>query len=74
MGQFNDFIPTPRLRWVATTTWSENAVPKALAPGVAEDQLTYHVLQQWWAEDMPGYMRNQAKGEWRDVPAEDTSA
>ena len=25
------------------------------------------VLQQWYAEDVPGYMRNTAKGEWRDV-------
>lgn len=28
-------------------------------------------LQQWWAEDMPGYMRDQAKGEWRTVETVD---
>jgi hypothetical protein len=26
------------------------------------------VLQQYWAEDLPGYMRAEAKGEWRDIP------
>jgi hypothetical protein len=26
------------------------------------------ILQQWWAEDVPGYMRAGAQGEWRDVP------
>jgi hypothetical protein len=25
------------------------------------------VLQQYFAEDLPGYMRNDAKGDWRDV-------
>lgn len=24
-------------------------------------------LEQWWAEDMAGYMRDQAEGEWRRV-------
>jgi hypothetical protein len=43
----NDWVPTPRLRWVG--------VP---APR----------LQQWWAEDVPAYMRSTAAGEWRDVP------
>ncbi len=25
------------------------------------------ILQQYFAEDVPGYMRNKAAGEWRDV-------
>ena len=26
------------------------------------------VLQQWWAPPMPGYLRDDSVGEWRDVP------
>jgi hypothetical protein len=25
------------------------------------------VLQQWWAPDVPSYMRDESQGEWRDV-------
>jgi hypothetical protein len=25
-------------------------------------------LQQWWAPDVPGFMRSDNDGEWRDVP------
>lgn len=49
--------PTARLRWV------ERACGSAL-----DDNATMQVLQQWWAESMPAYMRDHSKGEWRDVP------
>jgi hypothetical protein len=29
------------------------------------------ILQQWWAEQMPSYMRDVRKGEWKDVLLED---
>ncbi len=49
-----DLAPTARLRWVER------------GDGVTAP--TMPVLQQWWAEDVPGYMRASAAGEWRDVP------
>jgi len=52
-----DLRPTPRLRWIQREL-------KLGERGWGRD------LQQWWAEDMPSYMRDQAKGEWRDVPTE----
>lgn len=52
----NALIPTARLRFV------ERAVSLD-----AENSATMKILQQYWAEDMPGYMRDLAKGEWRDV-------
>jgi hypothetical protein len=52
----NQLIPTARLRFV------ERAVSLD-----AENSATVKILQQYWAEDMPGYMRDLAKGEWRDV-------
>lgn len=50
-----NLIPTAKLRWVerGTTIGNDPNVPR--------------ILQQWWAEDLPGYMRAEAKGEWRDV-------
>jgi len=57
-----DLRPTPRLRWVQI-----KPVPDSRF-GLA--QVDFKMLQQWWAEDMPSYMRDQAKGEWRDVPTE----
>ena len=52
----SEYVPTTRLRWIerAASLDSENSD-------------TVRVLQQYFAEDMPGYMRNDAKGEWRDV-------
>ena len=41
---------------------------KGVAPAVV--MVECRVLQVWWAEDIPSYMRNSAKGEWRDVPVE----
>lgn len=28
------------------------------------------ILQQWWAPDVPKYMADPRKGEWRDVSVE----
>jgi hypothetical protein len=49
--------PTPKLRFVERATSLD-----------AENCATHRVLQQWWAEPMPAYMRSEAVGEWRDVP------
>ena len=49
----DELVPTPQLRWVRRC---------ALDEVFGRD-----VLQQWYAEDLPAYMRSQAKGEWRDV-------
>lgn len=51
-------IPTARLRFI------EREPPLGITGG------PWKILQQYWAEDMPAYMRDQAKGEWRDVPLE----
>jgi hypothetical protein len=55
----DNLAPTARLRFVLRTpldaaACSLNAMPE-------------RILQQWWAEDVPGYMRRGAQGEWRDV-------
>jgi hypothetical protein len=51
--------PTAKLRFV------ERAVSLD-----AENARTFKILQQWWAEPMPAYMRDHAAGEWRDVIVE----
>ena len=50
-----EYAPTAYLRW----TWRDER------PGPRRQ-----VLQQWFAEDVPAYMRKTAAGEWRDVPVE----
>jgi hypothetical protein len=50
------YVPTTRLRWIERASSLD-----------AENASTVKVLQQYFAEDLPGYMRNDAKGEWRDV-------
>lgn len=50
--------PTAKLRWVERKVAAESAF--------AVDG-TQRVLQQWFAENVPGYMRTHAQGEWRDV-------
>lgn len=52
----NTYVPTAKLRFVER--------PASLD---AENCRTLRILQQYWAEDLPGYMRAEAKGEWRDV-------
>lgn len=49
--------PTPHLRFVEREVTVEGS-------GVIKNRF----LQQWWAEDVPSYMRGTAAGEWRDVP------
>jgi hypothetical protein len=51
MGSFTDMAPTPKLRFVV----------RPVGPTMQS------VLQQWWAHDVPEYMREPNKGEWRDV-------
>ncbi len=57
-----DLQPTPKLRWVTRRD--------SQRPGT---YVVQQILQQWFAEDMPGYMRDKAKGEWRDVDVVDES-
>ena len=53
------WAPTARLRWVER---------HQLADGTPlPERHVVRVLQQYWAEALPGYMRNSAAGEWRDV-------
>lgn len=52
----DNWAPTARLRWVERPV---SDPPDPVRPGL--------VLQQWFTEDVPGYMRNNAAGEWRDV-------
>jgi hypothetical protein len=53
-----DFVETMKLRFVERDATDADATIMRKA----------RILQQWYAEDMPAYMRDQAKGEWRDVP------
>jgi hypothetical protein len=55
-------IPTARLRWVKR----EHRAPSMVNDAVGVLTLV-DVLQQFWAQDMPAYMRDHATGEWRDV-------
>ena len=52
------FIPTARLRFVKRAHEFQSMDPT---------MPMQRILQQWWAEDMPSYMRDKALGEWRDV-------
>jgi hypothetical protein len=54
----NEFSPTSKLRFIERETSLDG-----------ENCDTMRVLQQWWAQDVPKYMRTDA-GEWRDVPLE----
>jgi hypothetical protein len=49
--------PTAKLRFVERATSLD-----------AENCRTLKILQQWWAEPMPAYMRSEGTGEWRDIP------
>lgn len=52
-----DWVPTAKLRFVDRP-----------APGT--EKIRQVILQQWWSQDVPGYMRRDAEGEWRDVVVE----
>jgi hypothetical protein len=56
--------PTPKLRWVRRIdeTDARTMIEEGVRPRI--------VLQQWWAADVPSYMRG-SEGEWRDVDTAD---
>ena len=58
----SDWVPTAKLRWVKRHD----------RDGVTH--FTMPVLQVWYSQDVPGYMRRDAEGEWRDVVVEQESA
>ena len=58
----DDWVPTARLRFV-----KRREIADVDAPIV-------RILQQYWAQDVPGYMRKSAEGGWRDVEIEDETA
>jgi hypothetical protein len=70
MGDFAKLVPTTRLRFVEKAIQIAPAEPETNTRAMSK---MARVLQQFWAEDMPGYMRDQAKGEWRDVALESES-
>lgn len=65
-----NYEPTPRLRFVERDVLQDDLMAIASDLGMAEALPKQLILQQWWAEDMPAYMRDRARGEWRDVPLE----
>jgi len=60
-----DWVQTAKLRFVHRVIESQPAKLSAV---------TKLILQQWFAADVPGYMKNHAEGEWRDVPVEEETA
>jgi hypothetical protein len=50
-----ELAPTARLRFIERE-------------GLTGLETPARILQQWFAPDMPGYMRDPNVGEWRDVP------
>jgi hypothetical protein len=59
-------VPTARLRFVAFGM-SDYISGKRKRP-------PREILQQWFAQDVPDYMRDPKIGEWRDVPVVDLDA
>jgi hypothetical protein len=55
----SDLAPTARLRFVERTVEREGK----------KSATTVRILQQFWALDVPSYMRGK-EGQWRDVPLE----
>ena len=59
----DDWVPTPRLRWLS------RAHKVTMDDSGTETTTMDAVLQCWWAQDLPSYMkRGNEEGEWRDVP------
>ncbi len=67
----SDWVPTARLRFVER---KDVARAEDAETGQAEIASVRYILQQWFAEDLPGYMRTSAAGEWRDVVVEEEAA
>ena len=67
----DDWVATARLRYVLLEMKQDLE-----ARGIANlpDSYKQRFLQQWFAPDVPGYMRRDAEGEWRDVPVEEATA
>lgn len=63
----DDWVPTARLRFVEREVPLDN-------PGQLVTKRTVRILQQYWAHDVPGYMRKSAEDEWRDVVVEEETA
>jgi hypothetical protein len=63
----SDWVPTARLRFVEREVPLDN-------PGQLVTKRTVRILQQYWAQDVPGYMRKRAEGGWRDVEIEEETA
>jgi hypothetical protein len=57
--------PTPRLRFVRRPVSTPDPTVEYGVTVTGE-----RVLQQWWAADVPSYMRG-SEGEWRDVDTAD---
>jgi hypothetical protein len=57
-----DWVPTGKLRWLPR----DGARIHASLPNI--------VLQAWYSPNVPGYMRRDAEGEWRDVVVEEETA
>jgi len=62
-----DWVPTAKLRFV------EREVPLDV-PTQLVTKKTVRILQQFWSQDLPSYMRREAEGAWRDVPVEQETA
>lgn len=60
----SDLVATAKLRWLEC-----DGIPmigddgESIVPRI-------HVLEQWWAPDVPSYLQNDRDGEWRRIPAE----
>jgi hypothetical protein len=67
----SDWVPTAKLRWRRGSR--EQDGPVVTHGGYPRDE-TLYVLQIWYSQDVPGYMRKNAEGEWRDVPLEEATA
>ena len=62
------WVPTAKLRFVERGGDMVQGV--TIPAGATSSWVPRRILQQWYAEDVPGYMRSTAAGEWRDVVVE----
>lgn len=67
-----DWKPTARLRLIKRDNRSAEQRERHEKEGVA--YFYQPTLQQWYAPDVPSYMRTQSDGEWRDVLVEEETA
>ena len=67
-----DWVPTAKLRWVERPGTTGNFT---VGGPTGKDRVARRfVLQVWYSQDVPGYMRRDAEGEWRDVVVEEEPA